>query len=108
MKGNSVIKRSIAILLLLIFLLQMGAGLCIHNLLHTKSLAEQVHSKHNDAKGITFACNCVDNFLTPFIETDQPVVLPQQTTYTVFTGYFTEKIYFTSLIFSSLRGPPVL
>ena len=108
MKGNSIIRRCIAFFLLLVFFQQMGAGLYVHNLVHSDKDQEQTHAGHNEtAKEISFACNCVDNFLTAFIEADELVVEPLPTIYDVVTKPFTEGIYFTSIIFSSLRGPPV-
>lgn len=106
MKSNSIKRCGIAFLLLLIFFQQVGAGLYIHNRLHKDKA--QTHSQHNEAaKEISFACNCVDNFLTPFIEANEWVVAQSPTIYAVVTDSFTEEIYFTSIIFSPLRGPPV-
>ena len=108
MKGNSIIRRIIASFLLLVFFQQMGAGLYVHNLVHNDRDQEPTHDRHNEAaKEISFACNCVDNFLTPFIEADELVAEPPPTIYDVVTDSFTEGIYFTSIIFSPLRGPPV-
>jgi len=108
MKGNSIIRRSISFFLLLVFFQQMGAGLYIHNLVHSDKDQEQTHAGHNEtAKEISFACNCVDNFLTAFIEGDELVVDQPLTIHATATDSFTERVYFTSIIFSSLRGPPV-
>lgn len=106
MKSNSIKSCGIVFLLLLVFFQQIGAELYIHNLLHKDKA--QTHSRHNEAaKEISFACNCVDNFLTPFIEADEWVVEQPPTIYAAVTDPFTEEIYFTSIIFSPLRGPPV-
>lgn len=106
MKRNSIKSCGIAFLLLLIFFQQIGAGLYFHNLAHKGKT--QTHSPHNEAaKEINYACSCVDNFLTPFIDADELVVEQPLAIYTTVTDTFAEKIYFTSIIFSSLRGPPV-
>ncbi len=108
MKGNSIIRRIIASFLLLVFFQQMGAGLYVHNLVHNDRDQEQTHDRHNEAaKEISFACNCVDNFLTPFIETHELVVEQPLIIHATATNSFTEGRYFTSIIFSPLRGPPV-
>ncbi|MGZ8541843.1 MAG: hypothetical protein ACXWV6_14415 [Chitinophagaceae bacterium] len=68
----------------------------------------QTHSPHNEAaKEISFTCNCVDNFLTPFIEAGELVVEQSPIIYAAVTDSLTGEIYFTSIIFSPLRGPPV-
>jgi len=107
MKRNSIKSCGIAFLLLLVFFQQIGAGLYIHNLEHkNKALT---HSQHNEAaKEINFSCSCVDDFLTPFIDADELVVEKPITLHATFTDSFAERIYFTSIIFPSLRGPPVL
>lgn len=109
MKSNSIKKRAIAVLLLLIFFQQMGAGLYIHNLFHDNEKPEQVASKQAiDSKEINLACSCVDNFLMPFVEADATVSLILSPTHSKPVDSFSERIYFTSLIFSSLRGPPTV
>ena len=108
MRPNSVIKRGIAILLLLVFFQQMGAGLFVHNLLHDKATTDQSPIKKNEStKEISFSCSCVDNFLMPFAEADQPVISQIVTAHPKPVDGYTEQPYHISLIFSSLRGPPV-
>ena|SRR5688500_3725270 len=106
MKSKSIKNSGIAFLLLLVFFQQIGAGLYIHNLVHKDKA--QTHSQHDEAaKEISFACSCVDNFLTPFIEAGELIVEQPLTVHPAIIGSFTERICFTSIIFSSLRGPPV-
>ncbi len=108
MRHNNSIRRGISLLLLLVFFQQIGAGLFIHNLLHDKKqLVETQAKKHGNAKEISFACSCVDNFLMPFIDTDEPVVTHPPSVYSKPGDTVDEPVYFTSLIFSSLRGPPM-
>ncbi len=107
MKRNSLKWCGIAFLLLLVFFQQIGAGLYIHNLAHKDKA--QTHSQHNEAaKEISFACSCVDNFLAPFIEADELVIGQPLTIHAAIPQSFAERIYITSIIFPSLRGPPVL
>ena len=108
MKGRAVIKPRIAFFLLLVFFQQMGAGLFIHNSLHGKAPISQSPIKKNEsAKEIGFSCNCVDNFLMPFVEGAQSAILVKFYTHSKPVDAYTDHSYFTSLIFSALRGPPV-
>ena len=108
MDRTNSIRSGISLFLLLVFFQQIGAGLFMHNLLHDKKTLVQTQAKkHDNAKEISFACSCVDNFLMPFIEAETPVVTPPLVVYTKPGNAFTEPVYFTSLIFSSLRGPPM-
>ena len=107
MRTNAFIKRGIAFFLLLVFLQQTGAGLFIHNQLHGKAATGQSPiNKNESTKEINFSCNCIDNFLMPFAEAEEPPALQNLNTHSKPVDSFSERIYFTSLIFSSLRGPP--
>jgi hypothetical protein len=93
---------------MLVFFLQMGAGLFIHNLLHDKAPTSQSPVKNNEgAKEINFACSCVDNFLMPFVETTEIAVIQKPLTWSKPVDAYGEQVYFRSLYFSALRGPPV-
>ena len=108
MRANAVIKRGIAFFLLLVFLQQTGAGLFIHNQLHGKvATGQSPINKNESTKEINFSCNCIDNFLMPFAEAEEPAILHKPCTHFKPVDSYTEKSYFTSLIFSALRGPPV-
>lgn len=108
MRPNLIIKRGIAILLLLVFFQQMGAGLFVHNLLHDKTTTDQFPiQKSESTKEINFSCSCVDNFLMPFAEADQPIVSEIISVHPKPVNGYAEQPYHISLIFSSLRGPPV-
>ncbi len=109
MKANSIIRRGIGFLLLLIFFQQIGAGLFIHNIFHDKLPANHTPVKQNEnSKEINFSCSCVDNFLTPFIESGEPVTFQKQIAHRASIEFYIEQVFYTSLIFSFLRGPPVL
>lgn len=106
MKRNSIKSCGIVFLLLLVLFQQIGAGLYIHNLVHKDKA--QTDSQHKEAaKEIGITCSCVDNFLTPVIDADELKVDRPVTIHATFTDSFAERIYFTSIIFPSLRGPPV-
>ena len=102
MKSNSIKRSAIAVLLLLVFFQQIGAGLFIHNLFHANEKPGQIASEQAiDSKEISFACTCVDNFLMPFVEADVSLSLVLYQTHLKPVDSFSERIYFTSLIFSS-------
>lgn len=109
MRSKSFIKHGISLLLLLIFFQQMGAGLFIHNLVHDKSEATKTSSKQNgNSNEINFACSCVDDFLMPYTGADEIKDLQKPVVHTEHVTAYTDRFYFTTLIFSSLRGPPSL
>jgi hypothetical protein len=109
MHNRSIRARILSVLLMLIFFQQMGAGLFVHNLFHGKERAEQLTtSKAIDNKDINIACSCVDNFLMPFLDAAIAVSLSPFQLHIKPVDSFSERTYFTSLIFSSLRGPPVV
>ena len=108
MRTISIIRRGIAFLLMLVSFQQIGAGLFIHNLFHDKALANHTPVKQNETtKEINFACSCVDNFLMPFVSADDQLSLHKNIDHTKPVDSYTEQRYFTSLIYTTLRGPPV-
>jgi len=108
MGNNSIIKRGLAVLLLLIFFQQMGAGLFIHNLLHDKTSTGQFPYKKGDgAKEVSFACSCVDNFLTPFVETTEAIVSEMPVAWAKPVNSYIEQIHPVAILTAGQRGPPV-
>jgi hypothetical protein len=107
MKSNFIKQRVGSVLLLLVFFQQIGAGLYLHNLLHDKEQTVQTSRDANvSGKENIITCSCVDNFLMPFLDADIAVSLEPFQLHIKPVDSFSEKAYFTSLIFSSLRGPP--
>ena len=107
MKANTLTRRGITFLLLLIFFQQMGAGLFVHDLVHEDQAGQSPIEQKESSKEINFACRCVDDFLTPFVAADESPVLQKPDIYAKAVDAYTEPFYFTSLIILSLRGPPV-
>lgn len=107
MRKGSIQRLGTVFLLVLVFFQQIGAGLYIHNILHNGK-ERLSHSQHDESsQEISFACSCVDNFLTPLVETEEPVLETPQAFHVIETGSFSEKTYFTSVTLPTLRGPPV-
>jgi hypothetical protein len=95
-----------AIFLLALFSLKMGTGLLLHNLFHTVSKPITGDHSEKAEKELTYACNCIDDFLTPFAETtnfylDSPVLFSQVENDHV-PGH-PATLFFTNYL---LRGPP--
>lgn len=103
MRVRSFIVRCAAFLLLLVFSQKSGAGLLLHNALHTTQAAD---SKQTDGKEVSFACNCIDDFLMPFAEPDEPVVATVVSTHETAVFFFDEAVPFRQPVLTSLRGPP--
>ena len=95
-------------LLLLVFFQQMGAGLFVHNLLHDSKQPVQSQNKKQDTKEINFSCSCVDDFLMPFVGEEETAIDQPFMVYKKPFDVTSEGTFFTSLIFSSLRGPPAV
>ena len=106
MRARSFILRCTAFFLLLAFSQKSGAGLLLHNLLHTSQVSKEVPSKQADNKELNFACNCIDDFLMPFAEPNEPVIAAVIEKHETPVTYFTETIPFRKSVLASLRGPP--
>lgn len=91
MQVRSFIIRCAAIFLLLVFSQKSGAGLLLHNALHTES---------------SITCSCIDDFLMPFTEADQPAIALIPEKHQLPVAFFADDIHFHTSVFTSLRGPP--
>jgi len=84
----------------------MGAGLYFHNLFHNKDY-KQSATTVPDNKSVQLACNCIDDFTTPFTETeiiDLPGITPL---FADHTSFYKESTSYSFHLFNSLRAPPV-
>lgn len=109
MKRHLIKKYVVSVFLLLVFFQQTGAGLYIHNLFHeTERPVQMAHDREVSSEELIIACSCVDNFLMPFIDADIAFSLQPFHPHIKPVDSFSAGTYFTSLIFSSLRGPPVV
>ena len=90
--------------MLLVFTQKMGGSLLLHNLLHKNATAPV---KQNDnSKEINYACSCIDDFLMPFDEANEPVVSPLITASIVTNTFLPESVSFPTPSYISQRGPP--
>jgi hypothetical protein len=93
--------------MLLVFSQKAGAGLFLHNLLHTTERSANMPLGHAEFPGVSFTCNCADDFLVPFtageeIIYDAPIFIASKP---MLVDKETESVL-PSLL-SKLRGPPV-
>lgn len=107
MRSRPFILRCTAFLLILVFSQKAGAGLFLHNLLHSTVANNKVPGQENGkGKDFNYNCTCIDDFLMPFAEAEEPGnALPVLAIFIPFT-FFENNIPFHTTIFSSLRGPP--
>lgn len=105
MRGRSFILRCLTFLLLLVFSQKIGVGLFLHNLLH-KETAVGKFSNNSTNKEVSFACNCIDDFLMPLEEAEEPVVFPAIIVHQAHEPFFETIITDNSPLHFSLRGPP--
>ena len=109
MKFRSVILRSSAFLLILLFLVKSGGSLFIHNAYHAQPAGhEQSSAPGEKSSDFNFTCSCVDDFLMPFQESGEVTLNPIFPVYFSPVAHFKEQLSFASVDFSLLRGPPSL
>lgn len=109
MKSRSFIFRCAAFLLILVFSQKAGAGLFLHNLLHSPSAYNKGPQRENEkGKDFSYNCTCIDDFLMPFNDEEKPVLFSPGLNFTIPVTFYKELIPFRSSIFSSLRGPPTI
>lgn len=105
MKLNSHIAKFVAFLFLIMLGQKIGVGLFLHNLFHTTE-HKQSATTTPDNKAINFACNCIDDFSSPFDETisiDPPALIIHQG---VLVSFYQQSAPAVFYLFNSLRAPP--
>ena len=100
------ITKFIAVLFLLMLGQKTGVGIFLHNVLHT--------SEHKNSSGTTpdtstinFACNCIDDFSSPFEETITVSLTFPITHKESLITFSPQSAPAAFYLFSSLRAPPV-
>jgi hypothetical protein len=104
MQARSFIVRCTAFFLLLVFAQKSGAGLLLHDVLHTSQTGNEFAGK--EAKEISLACSCIDDFLMPFAEPVQPAVAVIAEMQQATSLFFADDVIFYTPVLASLRGPP--
>ena len=96
-----------AFLLILAFSQKAGTGLLLHNLFHTNTENTKKPGQENEQdKQLSFNCACIDDFLMPFAEAEQPIYSQPVSNHSVIFTIDEETIPFYTSILSFLRGPP--
>ena len=94
--------------MLIVFSQKAGAGLFLHNLLHTASTSpDRTAQGDEEQQGFNYNCSCADDFMMPFTSSDEIIFAVPLTVTPTPVNFFTEAVLFSTAIFSSLRGPPV-
>jgi len=97
--------RIAAILLSFLFSLKMGNGLLLHNLFHNNiEITEHPRQAENE---LTYACNCIDDFLSPVAENPVVSVLAPLFLFALQKDSSQQDLCLPFFETSSSRGPPV-
>ncbi len=108
MKRRSFILSCIAVFFTLVFSLKAGAGLFLHDLLHSNTANNKLPQQENKKdKDTNYNCTCIDDFLMPFAGSEQIVFAQPMLSVAVLFTLVEEKITFHTPVYSFLRGPPV-
>ena len=107
MRSRPFILRCAAFLLILVFSQKAGAGLFLHNLLHSTTASNKFPGQENEkSTGLSYNCTCIDDFMMPFDGSEEPVYSPPVTNPIAPDTFFENRIPFYTSIASYLRGPP--
>jgi hypothetical protein len=108
MKWKRHIIQSLAIVFLLLLGQKFGVGLFLHNVFHVTEQNESAIPSSSNDNAISYACNCIDDFSSPFDETET-INIPTVVHYSVVLFSFYQQSFFSSFyLFNSLRAPPSL
>jgi hypothetical protein len=109
MMNRPFILRCAAFLLLLVFSQKAGAGLFLHNLLHSNTANSKIPLPENEnSKELNYNCACGDDFFMPFTEAEKPFFAdPVFSPVTLFDSYHNAISFYSSTL-SFLRGPPAV
>ena len=111
MRKQSLIRRSLAGLLLVLFALSGTPKIFVHDLVarHTDTRCKFSHGSHTDVERTTFTCHTEDLVVeSPFIES---AALPEMHVPVMYSGGIVEltaRLYAFFPVHYSLRGPPAL
>jgi len=107
MKPTRLIKKSFAIILLLVFAQKTGAELYFHNWFHSNKYEKS--APRTPAKNVVgYSCNCIDDFSMPFADNaERPLQIISfiGSELTILHKYFVSS---SSAFFFCLRAPPTL
>jgi hypothetical protein len=104
MKLRGLILKFSAFLLLMILLQKTGVGLLLHNSKHSNADRKEIPGESKKENAISYTCRCLDEFLTPFAETQLTDVVRSPANFNV---AYKKAILPGLSIYSLLRGPPV-
>ena len=99
------IVKLVACFLAIIFSQKAGAGLFIHDWLHTSEINDKT-DKSETRGDVNYSCTCADDFLMPFVATEEFIVPASYVEKTIPAFYFKEEYFFIPPACLFLRGPP--
>jgi hypothetical protein len=106
MKLKSRITKGLAILFLLMLSQKFGGGLFLHCVWHISEKTEEP-APGSRSNTISYACNCIDDFSSPF-DNEEHFSVPASVFYADKPAAFYKSfIPSASHLFHSLRAPPV-
>jgi len=100
-------QKSFAIIFLLLFGQKIGIELYIHNWFHTNYHKQSLPHK-GDKNVVSYSCNCIDDFSTPFAEPVSEIVSSASIPHQIFFSSHIQSHSFSPLLFNSLRAPPAI
>jgi len=107
MNSRVIISKCSAFFLLLIFLQKNGGGLLVHNTWHSgNEKKESPVNENKKSNSANYRCSCLDEFLTPFTETELTIFLNPVTDRAAHIITYKKDIPSCTSVYSPLRGPP--
>lgn len=100
---SNILKLSAA-LLLCVFSLKAVVRLELHNALHTNKTQSST-TEHTSGK-FAASCTCLDDFLTPFTETEEQQLVFNSQSFQTLTSVYNKPLIHVYPVYTSLRAPP--
>ena len=104
MRRNKYIQKFITAILVLLLMQKVSIGLYLHNDLHGNASSGKASAAGH--KIVSVACSCIDDFLTPFAEDSNDIVLITPVQHIEYGEYSFQSLYHREIYFISLRAPP--
>jgi hypothetical protein len=104
MQLRHTIRNFFAVLLIVVFSLQAGMGLYLHNAFHLKNSSSNTSAGSTEIK---LACSCIADFYLPYTEVLAQKVAQPPSIFENHNYSFTSSVLFTFSVFHSLRAPPI-
>ena len=105
MKPNRFIRKSVAIILLLLFAQKIGVELYLHDWLHTNKCHQSL--PRTPVKNVVgYSCNCIDDFSMPLAAPVAEIIISVPIVYQDFVSLYVQPVHTFLHVFNPLRAPP--